>query len=120
MSIRVTVDLPESLAKRAQEIAALTSRRFEDVLVDWLSHADSEPKVESLPDDQLLAMCDAQLALPEQEELSDLLERNREATMTESERLRLDELMQAYRQGLVRKARAHRAAVARGLKSRLQ
>jgi hypothetical protein len=116
MGVKVTVELPEELARRAQAVAAQTSRRLEDVLVEWIDRAVTEPAVESLPDDQVLRLCDAQLERNQQEELSDLLARNREGVLPNAERARLDELMGIYRRGLVRKAQALKTAVARGLK----
>ena len=54
-----------------------------------------------------------------QEELSDLLERQQEGAIQGPEGDRLRELMALYRRGLVRKAQAVQAAVARGLRPRL-
>ncbi len=75
--------------------------------------------MELLPDDQVLALCDAQMDTRQQKELSGLLAQHREGQLSDSERHRLDELMRIYRCGLVRKARALQVAVARGLKPRL-
>jgi hypothetical protein len=55
----------------------------------------------------------------QQEELSALLEGNREGTLQAAEWARLGELMQVYRRGLIRKAQAIQVAVARGLRHRL-
>jgi hypothetical protein len=63
----VTLELPETLAQRAKEIAALTNQRLEDVLVEWIDRASTELPVESLPDDWVLALCDMQME-PEQQE----------------------------------------------------
>ncbi|OGO39930.1 MAG: hypothetical protein A2Z04_07255 [Chloroflexi bacterium RBG_16_57_9] len=115
----VTIEIPEKVAHQAREVAAHTQRRLEDVLVEWIDHAVSELPVESLPDDQLLALCDIQLEAEQQEELSELLARNREGLLQDEERPLLDELMQIYRRGLVRKARALKVAVERGLRASL-
>jgi len=120
MREKVTVELPEDLAQRARAIAARTSRRLEEVLVEWLDRASSEPAVELLSDDDLLMLCAGQLDESQQEELGALLEGNREGRLQSSERERLEALMQVYRRGLVRKAQALRMAVARGLKPRLE
>lgn len=112
----VTLELPDTLARRAGEVASRTNRRLEEVLLDWLSRIEAEPPVESLSDDQLLALCDLQLETSQNEELSELLARNREDQLSASERRRLDELMQIYRAGLVRKAQALKVAVERGLR----
>jgi hypothetical protein len=119
MSERVTVELPEELARRAHAVAAQTRRPVEEVLVEWMSRAASDPPVESLSDEELLALCDAELEEDLQEELSDLLERQREGAIKGPERDRLRELMSLYRRGLVRKAQALQGAVARGLRPRL-
>jgi predicted transcriptional regulator len=119
MSIRVTVELPDELAQRARAVADRTQRRLEDVLVEWLDRAGAEAPVDELPDDQVLALCDSQLETLLQDELSDLLARNREGSLPDEEQKRLDELMHVYRRGLVRKAQAFKTAVARGLRPRL-
>jgi hypothetical protein len=115
----LTLELPEDLARRARALAAATNRRFEDAVVDWISRAVAEPVVESLPDDQLLLLCNMSLEASEQEELTRLLASLREGALTEADRLGLDELMGVYRRGLILKARALKEAVSRGLKPRL-
>lgn len=120
MSVRVTVEVPEELAQKARLVATQTSRRFEDVLTEWLGRVGSESAVEHLSDDEVLAACDEQLDADRQEEMSALLIRHREEQLVAGERDRLDELMRVYRAGLVRKARALQVAVARGLRPRLQ
>lgn len=112
----VTLELPEELALRAKEVAVYTHRRLEEVLMEWIDRAAIELPVESLPDDQVLALCDMQMDVEQQDELSYLLTRNREGLLSDAEHSRLDELMQIYRRGLVRKAQALKAAVERGLR----
>jgi hypothetical protein len=119
VSQQVTVDLPDDVVARARQLAARTQRSVEEVLVDWARQATSEPALELLEDEELLAACDAEPPTAQQEELADLLERNREGALAEPERGRLEELMGAYRAGLVRKARALHLAVRRGLRPRL-
>ncbi len=67
----------------------------------------------SLTDEQVLALTKLQLDRPQQNQLSELLAKNREGTLTPIEKQQLDELMQLYRHGLVRKAEALKVAVAR-------
>jgi hypothetical protein len=119
MSEKVTLELPEELVQRARTAAARARRPLEEVLVEWIDRAGAEPAVELLPDDELVALCDLQMETGQQEELSDLLAGSREGQLSSADRHRLDELMHLYRRGLVRKAQAMRAAVARGLKPRL-
>jgi hypothetical protein len=119
MSEIVTLKLPGALVEQAKEIASLTHRRLEGVLLEWLDRGAAEMPIESLPDDQVLALCDLQLQPEQQEALSDLLFRNREEQLDNAETHRLNELMQVYRQGLVHKAKALKVAVERGLRSPL-
>jgi hypothetical protein len=119
MPEKVTLELPEDLAQQARTVAARTQRSLDEVLVDWIRQAGAEPVIESLPDEELLALCDSQPDPSEEGELSDLLEQNRETAVRGPDRARLEELMQKYRVGLVRKARALKAAVSRGLRPRL-
>jgi hypothetical protein len=116
MSEIVMLEIPDDLARRARALAAVTHRRFEEAVVEWISRAVEEPAVESLPDESLLALCDATLDAGAQDELSALLARHREGELAGPERERMDHLMGAYRRGLVLKARALKEAVARGLK----
>jgi hypothetical protein len=119
VSEAVTVQLPTELARQARAVAAATNRRLEDAVVEWIERAISDPPVESLSDADLLIACDSRLPEGLQDELSALLIRNREETLPGADRARLDDLLGAYRRGLVLKARAWKEAVARGLKPRL-
>lgn len=114
----VTLELPEALVQQVKEIAALTHRRLEDILVEWIDRAANLP-IESLPDEQVLALCDSQMLFDQQAALSELLARNQEGQLSEAETCQLDELMQIYRRGLVRKARSLQVAASRNLRSPL-
>ena len=107
--------MPEALARSARAVAQRTQRSVEAVLLEWLDHAATELPVESLPDDQVLALRDLQLSAEQQSALSELLARQREGALTGAERARLDDLLSLYRRGLVRKAQALKVAVDRGL-----
>ncbi|MBI4531367.1 MAG: hypothetical protein HY709_07570 [Candidatus Latescibacteria bacterium] len=116
MDETITLDIPADLARRVREIAVHTNRRFEEVLVEWLDRAIDEPPVEVLSDEQILALCDRYMDADQQEELGALLVQHREGQLNDVERVRLDDLMQVYRHGLVRKAQALNIAVKRGLR----
>ena len=115
MGERVTLELPEGLAHSARTVAQRTHRSVEAVLLEWLDRVVTELPVEALPDDQVLALRDLQLSAEQQTALSELLARQREGVLTSTERAHLDELLVAYRYGLVRKAQALKVAVERGL-----
>lgn len=117
MSELLTLELSDELARRARELAGAQNRSIEDAAVDWISQAVIEPPVETLPDAQILALCDSELEDAQQAELAELLTAQREGVLAATKRSRLDELMTAYRRGLVAKARAWKEAVARGLRN---
>ena len=119
MEEMVTIKVSERVARSAADLAARTDQRMEDVLAEWLDQAASEPPVELLSNGEVLALCDLQMDLAEQTELSRLLSENREGTLDDRGHVRLEELMKIYRRGLVRKARALKVAVQRGLRSPL-
>ena len=116
MSEIVTLELPDVLVKSARSVAAQTQRRVEDVLVEWLDRAAADVPVEALSDDDVLALCDLEMAETQQADLNGLLALQREGSLDESDRMRLDVLMDIYRRGMVRKARALNVAVGRGLR----
>jgi hypothetical protein len=117
--MQITVDIPEELETAARNIAARTHHKVEYILQEWLDQRVSETPVDWLGDGDLLDLITRQLPDDHQTELSDLLEINRERIMSSDERKRLDELMQIYGQGMVRKAEATKEAVKRGLISPL-
>ena len=81
-----------------------------------INRAITELHLESLADDQVLAVCDMQMESQQQEVFSELLARHREGQLNDAEIRQLDELMQVYRSGLVSKAKALKVSVERGLK----
>ncbi len=116
MAEKVTVELPEELIQQVQAVARRAHRSFDDVLAEWIRLAGSEPVLESLSDEDLLAVCDSHLEASQQEVLSELLDRNQDGALDSDERRRLDDLMRTYRAGLVRKAQALKIAVNRNLR----
>lgn len=113
----IVLELPEPVARSAREVADRTQKSVEEVLVEWLGKAAAELPVDSLSDEHVLALCDIEMELEQQTELSQLLAKSREGTISPAGRQRLDALMQVYRRGLVRKAEAWKVAINRSLKS---
>lgn len=119
MSKVITIDLPTDVAERAQEVATRTHRRVEEVLLEWLGRAATEIPLAWLPDAEILTLADAQLPAIKQDALSQLLEAQREGTLSAADRIQLDMLLQEYREGMVRKAEALKVAVERGIRPSL-
>jgi hypothetical protein len=61
MSETLTVEIPSELAQQARALAIAGNRRLEDAVVEWIGRMVADPPVESLPDGELLALCDATL-----------------------------------------------------------
>ncbi len=118
MAEQLTLAFPDEIMAKARLLAAQTQRSPEEILVDWVRQAAEESALETLSDEELLVVCDQQPSPEEEEELSDLLDRNRESNLGEGEQARLKELMRSRRAGWVRKTRALSVAVNRGLRPR--
>jgi hypothetical protein len=116
MGQTVTLDLPPDLAQRAEAVAHQTHRRVEDVLLEWLGRAATDIAIESLPDDQVLALSNREMSQAEQRGLNALLACQREGVLDNIARQRLAELMAIYRRGVVEKTQALKVAVERGLR----
>jgi len=117
---QITVQVSDRVVRSAAHVAAQSQRRIEDVLADWLDRVVTELPVNELPDQEVLALTELQLAPEQQATLSELLMQNREGTLNAEGRRRLDEMMRIYEHGLLRKAQALRVAVQRGLREPLQ
>jgi hypothetical protein len=124
MGTTVILELPERTYRRAQRLAQLTERDVTDILADALDlslpafdsgQAVAEP-VRELPDTAVLALADSTMAATEDKRLSELLDRQRESKLADSERAELAQLMQVYQEGLLLKAEAQAEAVRRGLR----
>ncbi len=117
---QITVRVSDRVVRSAAHVAAQSQRRIEDVLADWLDRVVTELPVNELPDQEVLALAESQLAPEQQATLSELLVQNREGTLNAEGQRRLDEMMRIYEHGLLRKAQALRVAVQRGLREPLQ
>jgi hypothetical protein len=115
MSEVVTLELPDRVVRSARALAARTHRRVEEVFVDWIAQAAADVPVEGLSDEEILGLCGMQMAGEDQKALNHLLACNREGQLDDTDRTRLDALMQMYRRGPVRKAQAWKVAAVCGL-----
>jgi len=117
MGQSITLELPDDLSRMVQDEARRTKRSIEDVLTGWLDQVAHDAPLESLPDAQILALCDLELDADMQGDLSELLTKQREGQLGRLDGQRLDRIMMRYRKGLLRKARAWKIAADRGLRS---
>jgi hypothetical protein len=75
--------------------------------------------IESLADAEVLALSDFQMDPDPDARLSELLEKQRERSLLSNEPQELEELMQIYREALLRKTAALVEAVKRGVREAL-
>jgi hypothetical protein len=124
MSTQVTVTLPDEVYRNAVRLAQLVRREVADVLTDTLTlslpslHQDSEilPPIETLSDADILALTALELPPAQDRRLSALLNQQQAGSLSDTERGELLTLMQAYQEGLLRKAQALQEAVRHGLR----
>jgi hypothetical protein len=123
MSTQITITLPDKIYQQAELFARLANRDIASVLADTiqlsmppisLDALDLEP-ITDISDGQVLALTELQMEPDQDTRLSELLDRQQAGLMTENERSELQDLMQIYQEGLLRKATALSEAVKRGL-----
>jgi hypothetical protein len=119
VSEMITIEISETTARVIHDIAARTGRDPKVVLGELVNRSVMDLPVESLSDEQVIALADLMMSDDDQAELSNLLADQREGNLDDVKQARLNELMQIYRHGLVRKSEAIRVAIQRGLRPSL-
>jgi hypothetical protein len=120
-----TLNIPDELLHRAEEIARDTERPVEDVLLRQLQglllpmlQADEYAELEAfdlLSDDMLWTIAREQLPVAIRERMSQLMDRNSDGGITDSEYTELRELVERGNRLTLRKARAAAVLTRRGL-----
>ncbi len=128
MSRQVTLTLPDELYEHAKRWATILQRDLSETLTDALTIVLTpvyttprlERPVSSLSDEDVLALSKAQMRPAQGRRLSELLEKQGEGVLTESERPELLALMHVYDQLWIRQSEALAEAVRRGLRKPLE
>jgi hypothetical protein len=123
MSIPVTINLPDDVYRRAERFAHLANRDLSNVLADTLTRSlppisaeiDTLPPISDLSDRQVMALTQLEMEPAQDVRLSELLDKQQSGILSPKEPQELDDLMQIYRERLLRKATALAEAVKRGL-----
>jgi hypothetical protein len=123
MTTQLTINLPDEIYHRVQQLAARSNRDVSDILADTIQwflpllnlQSQFQDPISILPDEQVLTLTELQMEAEQDQKLSDLLDRQQAGVLTEIERLELQALMQVYQVGLLRKATALSEAVKRKL-----
>jgi hypothetical protein len=118
---QVILNLPDGLAQQAMSRAALTGG-MEDYLAGLIARdvaGDPEQELrlmESLADEDVLALADLRLTPEEDRRLHELLELNSEGRLTAEDERELNELMKVHDEGMLKKAMGWAEAVRRKLR----
>lgn len=128
MGTTVILELPEKTYRRAQRLAQLTQRDVSDVLAEALdlslppfdTSIGSQPPLNELSDDAVLALANSMMERTEDQRLSVLLDRQQTGQLNEAERNELAHLLLVYQEGLLLKAEGLAEAVRRGLRPPLE
>ena len=123
MSTTVTVTLPDGVYRQAAQLARLANLKVAEVLseaieLSFLPGSSRQPDfkpVEKMSNREVLKLTGLQMSPVEDRRMSRLLFRQQAGKLALEERAELLALMQAYGNGLLRKAQALREAVRRGL-----
>ena len=119
---QLTLHLRDDVARQATTLAALEGKAVEDYLagiVEQRLSADPQEalkQLETFTDEDVLAMADLRLSPEEDARLGELLALNQEGQLPPSGKRELDELMQIYDQGTLKKAMGWAEAVRRKLR----
>jgi predicted DNA-binding protein len=129
MTDQITVTLPTEILQRAERLARCTGRSVDQLLAETIelslrplgAASFPEEDIAEWPDERVLAAADDPGLSPgEDQRLSELLHHQQAGVLTNGDRLELTGLMEVYQTLLLRKARALREAVRRGLQPPLQ
>jgi hypothetical protein len=129
MSDQITITLPAEILQRAEQLARYTDRSVDQLLAETIELSLRPLGTSSLPEESmsewsdesvLTAADDRGLSTAEDQRLSELLNRQQAGVLTAAERPELTTLLDVYQTQLLRKARALREAVCRGLRPPLQ
>ncbi|MBD2593047.1 hypothetical protein H6G74_01720 [Nostoc spongiaeforme FACHB-130] len=123
MSTQITITLPDEIYQHVERFAKLANRDVASILADTIqlsipsvrAEVNNLEPVSVLANEQVLALTELQMEPEQDSRLSELLERQQAGTITDNERPELQNLMQIYQEGLLRKATALNEAVKRGL-----
>ncbi len=127
MSRQITLELPDEVLNRAEQLATLACRDVREVLAEAVSVVlppldvvlgESRP-VSEMSDSEVLKLADLQLVPVQDRRLSLLLDKQQAGTLTDQERTELLALMQVYEANLLRQAEALVEAVRRRLREAL-
>ncbi len=123
MTMQVMVNLPDHIYQRARRLSELSGLDVEEIIAERLdlllpplrSEMDTRP-VETLTDEEVIAVAEGMMDETLSKRMSVLLQKNQADTLTEIERGELKMLFDIYEVGQFRKVEAAAEAIKRGLR----
>ncbi|RIK70210.1 hypothetical protein DCC62_22945 [candidate division KSB1 bacterium] len=121
MNQQITITLSETALARANNLASVVAQPLERVLAETLEltlpdvGAEVLPQVSTLPDEEVLALTQAQMVSEQDTQLSELLEKQQAGLLGDEDRIMLHGLFQVYLRLWLRQSEALAEAVKRGL-----
>lgn len=121
MSTQIVLDLSDKLYRSAERLAVSAEEPVQGILTEVLVTALAawdiqDQPVTTLSDEQVLAICDSQMAPEQSRRLSELLDKQQAGILRADEKPELWALMRIYELGQLQKAEALAEAVRRGLR----
>jgi hypothetical protein len=127
MSTQVRITLQDEIYRRAKQLAEMSNRKVEELLVQAIELSFSpvgEPSedyqtVSRLSDKEVIELSERQMETKQDRRFSKLLDKQQAGTLSKREQSELLALTQVYQENLLRKAQALSEAVRRGLREPL-
>lgn len=123
----MTLNLPDDTFERAAKYAAYAHRDVSEIIAAALASSlpsmdaiDQLRAISKLPNEEIVALTELRMENETDRRLSELLEHQQAAELTDLERAELAALMRAYEMGLLRQSQALVEAVNRGLRPPLE
>lgn len=120
--------MPDDVYENVKRLAALTGHEAEEIFAsavasfvgDLSPQIDPSIPIDTLSDEDVIALAELQMNPKQDTRLSDLLYKQQADDLTDTERTELQMLMRIYEQGTLRKSEALAEAVRRGLREPLE
>ncbi len=119
--MEVTISLPEHIFANVANLASKTHRRVDEVIAEKVERdfssdtSELERPLAGCSDAEVLAVANMKMSEAENKRMSELLDKQREETITPLERNELDALFRVFQFGNLRKAQGIYEAVQRDL-----
>lgn len=119
--MEITISLPDKVFANVANLASKTHRRVDEVIAEKVERdfssdtSELERPLAGCSDAEVLAVANMKMSEAENARMSELLDKQREETITPLERNELDALFRVFQFGNLRKSQGIYEAVQRGL-----